>query len=76
MSRVGNSDSIARLIARELRSGNRTKEEFFRCAICQRRVRTVIRMNSEKAVQTPVRHKRPDGERCNGWLTEAQGCFE
>jgi len=43
----------------------------YRCAVCGARVRTIGRVNSEKAAITPVRHKTPAGERCNGWLTPA-----
>jgi ribosomal protein L34E len=42
-----------------------------RCAICGKRVRTITRMNAEKAVVTPIQHKNPQGVRCNGWLTPA-----
>lgn len=41
------------------------------CAVCCARVRTMTRMNAEKAAVTPVRHKRGDGTWCNGWLTPA-----
>lgn len=44
-----------------------------RCAICHRSVRTIVRMNDERAVETPIRHKNLAGEKCTGWLTAAEG---